>query len=100
MVQFILGISGMLSEENIEVEYKLNENKTWRIVSIDNSIISIENSRPGNHLLAIRWKNTDNQVWEYMSVAYSIAYPWYAHPYMYFGYLVIVVFLILVSISI
>lgn len=100
VVQFILGISGMLSEENIEVEYKLKENETWRIVSIDNSIISIENSRPGNHLLAIRWKNTDNQVWEYMSVAYSIAYPWYAHPYMYFGYLVIVVFLILMYVEI
>lgn len=100
VVQLILGISGMLSEENIEVEYKHQENKSWRTISVNNSIISIENSQPGNHLLNIRWRNTDNQGWENISVAYFIAYPWYAHPYMYFGYLVVVILVILLYVKI
>ena len=100
VVQLILGISGMLSEENIEVEYKQLENKSWRTISVNNSIISIENSQPGNHLLNIRWRNTDSQGWEYITVTYSIAYPWYAHPFMYFGYLVIIVLLILLYVKI
>ena len=28
-IQIILGISGMISEENVEIEYKQDEKETW-----------------------------------------------------------------------
>ena len=100
VVQLILGISGMISEENIELEYDIDGKGAWRKVSVKNPVIVIENPRAGDHLLSIRWKNTDARGWDYKKVSYSIAYPWYAHPYMYFGYLVIVVLLILLYVKI
>ena len=100
VVQLILGISGMISEENIELEYDIDGKETWRKIPIKNPIIVIENPRAGEHMLTIRWKNTDASGWDYKEVSYSIAYPWYAHPYMYFGYFLITVGLILLYVKI
>jgi signal transduction histidine kinase len=99
-VQLILGISGMISEENIELEYDIDGKETWRKIPVKNPVIFIENPRAGAHILTIRWKNTDARGWDYKKVSYSIAYPWYAHPYMYFGYLLITVGLILLYVKI
>jgi signal transduction histidine kinase len=99
-VQLILGISGMISEENIELEYDIDGKENWRKIPVKNPVIFIENSRAGAHILTIRWKNTDARGWNYKKVSYSIAYPWYAHPYMYFGYLLITVGLILLYVKI
>ena len=100
MVQLMLGISGMISEENIELEYEIDGKETWRKIPVKNPVIVIENLRAGAHILTIRWKNTDARGWDYKKVFYSIAYPWYAHPYMYLGYLFITVGLILLYIKI
>ena len=100
VVQLILGISGMISEENIELEYDIDGKETWRKIPVKNPIIFIENPRAGAHTLTIRWKNTDARGWDYKKVTYSIAYSWYAHPYMYFGYLLITVGLILLYVKI
>jgi signal transduction histidine kinase len=100
VVQLILGISGMISEENIELEYDIDGKETWRKIPVKNPVIFIENPRAGSHLLTIRWKNTDSSKWDYRYVSYNIAYPWYAHPYMYFGYLLITVGLILLYVKI
>jgi signal transduction histidine kinase len=100
VVQLILGISGMISEENIELEYDIDGKETWRKIPVKNPVIFIENPRAGAHTLTIRWKNTDASGWDYKKVSYSIAYPWYAHPYMYFGYLLITVGLILLYVKI
>lgn len=100
VVQLILGISGMISEENIELEYDIDGKETWRKIPVKNPVIVVENPRAGAHTLTIRWKNTDARGWDYKKVSYSIAYPWYAHPYMYFGYLLITVGLILLYVKI
>lgn len=100
VVQLILGISGMISEENIELEYDIDGKETWRKIPVKNPVIFIENPRAGAHTLTIRWKNTDASGWDYKKVSYSIAYPWYAHPYMYFGYLLITLGLILLYVKI
>lgn len=100
VIQLILGISGMISEENIELEYDIDGKETWRKILVKNPVIFIENPRAGSHLLTIRWKNTDSSKWDYRYVSYNIAYPWYAHPYMYFGYLLITVGLILLYVKI
>ena len=90
----------MISEENIELEYDIDGKETWRKIPVKNPVIFIENPRAGAHTLTIRWKNTDASGWDYKKVSYSIAYPWYAHPYMYFGYLLITVGLILLYVKI
>jgi len=99
-IQIILGISGMISEENVEIEYKQDEKETWRSILVQNPIISIENPRPGKHNLTIRWKSTDATSWNSQVLSYSIAYSWYAHPYMYFGYFLLLVLLIYLYVTI
>ena len=42
-------ISGMLSDENIIIQYKIDESLDWRFLNIQNPIISIENSSYGKH---------------------------------------------------
>ncbi len=88
-IQIILGISGMISEENVEVEYDIDNKGTWRSILVKNPIISIENPRSGYHTLNIRWKSTTATTWNSRALNYTIAYPWYAHPYMYFGYFIL-----------
>lgn len=99
-IQIILGVSGMISEENVEIEYKQDEKETWRSILVKNPIISIENPRSGNHVLTIRWKSTDATTWNSQVLSYTIAYPWYAHPYMYFGYFLLLVLSIYLYVTI
>jgi signal transduction histidine kinase len=99
-IQIILGISGMISEENIEVEYDIDNKGTWRTILVKNPFINIENPRSGNHALTIRWKSTYATTWNSRALNYSIAYPWYAHPYMYFGYFLLLVLLIYLYVTI
>jgi len=99
-IQIILGVSGMISEENVEVEYDIDNNGTWRSILVKNPIISIENPRSGYHTLTIRWKSTAATTWNSQVLSYTIAYPWYAHPYMYFGYFLLLVLLIYLYVTI
>jgi signal transduction histidine kinase len=99
-IEIILGISGMISEENIEVEYDIDNKGTWRSIFVKNPFINIENPRSGRHNLTIRWKSTDATTWNSQVLSYTIAYPWYAHPYMYFGYFLLLVLLIYLYVTI
>ena len=100
IIQIVLGVSGMISEENIEVEYDVDNKGNWRSILVKNPIISIENPRSGYHTLTIRWKSTDATTWNSQVLSYTIAYPWYAHPYMYFGYFLLLVLLIYLYVTI
>lgn len=99
-IQIFLGISGMISEENVEVEYDIDNKGTWRSILVKNPIITIENPRSGYHTLTIRWKSTDASIWNSRALNYNIAYPWYAHPFMYFGYFLLLVLLIYLYVTI
>jgi signal transduction histidine kinase len=99
-IQIILGLSGMISDENIEVEYDIDNKGTWRSIFVKNPIITIENPRSGNHALTIRWRSTDATTWNSQVLSYTIAYPWFAHPYMYFGYFLLLVLLIYLYVTI
>ena len=99
-IQIILGVSGMISEENVEVEYNIDNKGTWRSILVKNPIITIENPRSGNHALTIRWRSTDATTWNSQVLSYTIAYPWFAHPYMYFGYFLLLVLLIYLYVTI
>jgi signal transduction histidine kinase len=99
-IDIILGISGMVSEENIEIEYKLDEKENWRSILVKNPIVNIENPRFGKHNLTIRWKNTEASSWNTRVLSYTIAYPFYAHPYMYFAYFLLLILSIFLYVKI
>jgi signal transduction histidine kinase len=99
-IEIILGISGMISEENIELEYDIDNKGAWRTILVKNPFINIENPRSGRHNLTIRWKSTEATTWNSQVLAYAIAYPWYANPYMYFGYFLLLVLLIYLYVTI
>ncbi len=92
-----LGVSGMLSQENIIIEYKLDD-ETWNRLNVINSIIKYNNLEFGKHQLSIRSRNTINQLWSNTNLSFNVDYPWTLHPLMYFVYLAIIVALILLYI--
>ncbi len=84
-----LGISGMLSQENIRLEYKLDDNPIWNPILIKNAILSIEKPGFGFHKVAIRSRSTFNPKWEEQVYSFNIDYPWFLNPWMYLVYLMI-----------
>ncbi len=61
-VELQLGISGMLSQENIMLEYKLDD-EVWNRINVINPIIKYNNLEYGAHKLNIRIRNTIDQDW-------------------------------------
>jgi signal transduction histidine kinase len=82
-----LGISGMLSQENIRLEYKIDDDKNWSAIAIDNPLLSIDKPSYGAHNVAVRLRSTFNAKWEYANFDFNIEYPWFLHPWMYLVYL-------------
>jgi signal transduction histidine kinase len=82
-----LGISGMLSQENIRLEYKIDDDKNWSAISINNPILTIDKPSYGAHKVSVRLRSTFNAKWEYANFDFNIVYPWFLNPWMYFIYL-------------
>ena len=85
-----LGISGMLSEENIVLEYKI-DNDPWIRINVKNPIIKYSNPSYGRHNFSVRLKNTINDSWENLNYTFNVKYPWTLHPLMYIVYLLLIV---------
>jgi signal transduction histidine kinase len=96
-VEIQLGISGMLSQENIMLEYQL-DSEPWVRVNVKNAVIKYSNPGFGLHKIAIRLRNTINSKWEQVEYPFSIQYPWTLHPLMYLVYLLIIIGLVLLYI--
>lgn len=92
-IDISIAISGMLSKENVEVEYKYGTNKTWRAIDIDNASVRIENPSYGTNRLLIRWRNTASTVWSFKKIPFTVLYPWYAHPLSFLGYFLLILVL-------
>jgi signal transduction histidine kinase len=92
-----LGISGMLSQENIMLEYKF-DNDQWVRLNVKNPIIKYSNPAYGNHTFSIRLRNTINDKWEQVQYPFSIKYPWTLNPFMYIVYLLLIVGMVLLYI--
>jgi len=82
-----LGISGMLSQENIRLEYKIDEDETWSTLLINNAYLTIDKPSFGSHKVSIRLRSTFYPKWEYAYFNFYINYPWFLNPWMYFVYL-------------
>ena len=92
-----LGISGMLSQENIMLEYKF-DNDQWVRLNVKNPIIKYSNPAYGNHTFSIRLRNPINDKWEQVQYPFAIKYPWTLNPYMYIVYLLLIVGMVLLYI--
>lgn len=92
-----LGISGMLSQENIMLEYRF-DNDPWIRINVKNPIIKYSNPAYGNHTFSIRLRNTMNDKWEQVQYPFSIKYPWTLNPYMYVVYFLLIVGVVLIYI--
>jgi hypothetical protein len=73
-VEIQLGISGMLSQENIMLEYKL-DNEPWVRVNVKNANINFSNPGYGAHSIFIRVRNTISSNWD--QAEYKFSYPFY-----------------------
>ena len=82
-----LGISGMLTQENIRSEYKIDDDKNWNTLLINNANLTIEKPSFGTHKVSIRTRSSFNDKWEYAYFDFNVDYPWYLYPWMYLVYL-------------
>ena len=89
-LEFQLGISGMLTQENIMLEYKF-DNDQWVRLNVKNPIIKYSNPAYGNHSFSIRLRNTINDKWEQVQYPFTIQYPWTLNPFMYLVYLMLII---------
>jgi signal transduction histidine kinase len=99
-IDFQLGISGMLSEENIFVEYKFDLSENWKRISIKNPIIHLAKTSFGQNELHLRWRNTASSEFGSMNYPFYVNYPNAVHPLMILLYVVIIIFLIYLYIRI
>jgi signal transduction histidine kinase len=93
-IDFYLGISGMLSEENVIVEYKFDLNEDWKRIAINNPIIHIDKTSFGQNQLYLRWSNTASDEFGSMKYPFYVNYPNAVHPLMILLYLLIIILLI------
>jgi signal transduction histidine kinase len=96
-VEIQLGISGMLSQENIMLEYKL-DNEPWVRVNVKNANINFSNPGYGAHSIFIRVRNTISSNWDQAEYKFTIKYPWFLNPFMYLVYLLLLIGLVLLYI--
>jgi signal transduction histidine kinase len=93
-IDFQLGISGMLSEENVFVEYKFALNENWKRISIKNPIIHIDKTSFGQNELYLRWRNTASSEFGSINYPFHVNYPNAVHPLMILAYFLIIILLI------
>lgn len=97
-INMFLGISGMLSQENIRVEYKLDDNTIWNPILIKNAVLNIDKPGYGMHKVYVRVRSTYNPKWVEQVYTFGIDYPWFLNPWMYLVYLMIGIGLVLLYI--
>ena len=93
-IDFQLGISGMLSEENLIVEYKFALNENWKRISIKNPNIHLDKTSFGQNELYLRWRNTANDDFGSIDYPFYVNYPNAVHPLMILAYFLIIILLI------
>jgi signal transduction histidine kinase len=99
-IDFQLGISGMLSEENVFVEYKLDLSENWKRISIKNPVIHLDKTSFGQNELYLRWRNTASSEFGSMNYPFYVNYPNAVNPLMILLYVIIIIFLIYLYIRI
>lgn len=99
-IDFQLGISGMLSEENVIVEYKFGLDEVWKRINIKNPIIHLDKTSFGQNELYLRWRNTASSEFGSNSIPFYVNYPNSLHPFMLLAYIIILILLIYLYIRI
>jgi signal transduction histidine kinase/ligand-binding sensor domain-containing protein len=99
-IDFQLGISGMLSEENVIVEYKFALNENWKRISIKNPNIHLDKTSFGQNEFYLRWRNTASDEFGSINYPFYVNYPNAVHPLMIFAYFLIIILLIYIYVRI
>jgi len=99
-IDFYLGISGMLSQENVIVEYKFGINEIWKRIAIGSPIIHLDKTSFGQNELYLRWRNTANSEFGSIDFPFYVNYPNALHPLMIFAYLLMIILLVYIYIRI
>jgi signal transduction histidine kinase len=99
-IDFQLGISGMLSEENVIVEYKFALNENWKRISIKNPNIHLDKTSFGQNELYLRWRNTASDKFGSIDYPFYVNYPNAVNPLMIFAYFLIIILLIYIYVRI
>lgn len=89
-----LAISGMLSEENIIIEYRFGLNEKWQNLVIKNPVIHLNKSFYGQYKVYVRFRNTAISKSRTILIPFYIKFPIFLHPLMILAYLIIVILLI------
>jgi len=84
-IELQFGISGMLSQENVMFEYKIDSG-LWNRVGVKNSNILLGNPSFGSHIVTTRIRNTYEKNWISQDYTIYVNYPWFLNPYMYIVY--------------
>ena len=92
------GIAGMLSEDNIRLEYELDDDSYWTPFKINNPILNVDKPKLGSHKILIRSRGTNSPKWNTNEFLFYIQIPWYLNPWIYLIYLLIGVALVLLYI--
>ncbi|MCX6212755.1 MAG: HAMP domain-containing sensor histidine kinase [Bacteroidetes bacterium] len=93
-IDFQLGISGMLSEENVIVEYKFGLNENWKRITIKNPNIHLDKTSFGQNDLYLRCRNTASADFGSIDYPFYVNYPNAVHPLMILVYFLIIILLI------
>ncbi len=96
-IELQLGISGMLSQENIMLEYKFDE-EPWIRLNVKTPNLIFSNPSYGGHKITIRIRNTINDKWESITYGFSINYPWYLNPFIFIVYFFLAIGMVLLYI--
>ena len=92
-IEFQLGVSGMMSQEDFMLEYKFDDDP-WVRTGIINTNINIGNPSFGAHKLNIRIRSSNEKYWQNEEYAFYINFPWYLNPIMILLYLIVLAFFI------
>lgn len=80
-----LGYPAWCKQENIYIEYRLNNEEEWKLMRIENeNSIRLTNLPPGNYELQIRLRNGFGKgKYAYQSLAFIMNAPWYMNYWAY-----------------
>ena len=92
-IELQFGISGMLSQENVMFEYKI-DGGLWNRISVKNVNILLGNLGFGIHNVTTRIRNTIDKNWIVQEYNFYIDYPWFLNPYIYIVYFFAIIGLI------
>ena len=88
-IDIYLAVSGMLSEENIILEYRYGLNGLWKDILLKNPIIHLDQIPYGHHKIYLRLRNIANTKYGSSTIPFYVNFPIALHPLSIFYYVLL-----------